>query len=225
MGNLPHNVSFMLWPFSRKNQSMKFFMTKIGITGGIGSGKTTVCRIFEVLGIPVYYADIEAKRLMQEDPGLMAAIRDHFGKEVYDSRGRLDRALLAGMVFGRKEKLEELNALVHPATIRDANEWVGRQTAPYVIKEAALMFESEAFHHVDQVIGVYAPEALRIQRTMHRDGISRGQVLERMRHQLDEEVKMRLCDYVIYNDEQQAVIPQVLQLHGRLKAQKRHTGL
>lgn len=196
---------------------MKFFMTKIGITGGIGSGKSTVCRIFEVLGIPVYYADTEAKRLMQSDEELVVAIRHHFGDEVYDSSGHLDRALLAKKVFGHQDKLKQLNALVHPVTIRDADEWAGRQTTPYVLKEAALMFESEAFHHVDKVIGVYAPQALRIQRTMHRDEVSREQVMERMQHQMDEELKMRLCDYVIYNDEQQAVIPQVLHLHEILK--------
>lgn len=191
-------------------------MKKVGITGGIGSGKSTICRIFEVLGIPVYYADDEAKRLMQSDPGLVAAIRDHFGSEVYDAKGNLDRSLLARQVFGNKEKLNQLNALVHPVTIREAEEWAKRQTSPYVLKEAALMFESEAFHHVDKVIGVSAPEALRIRRTMQRDNVSRDEVLKRMHHQLDEEVKMRLCDYIIYNDEQQAVIPQVLKLHEEL---------
>lgn len=196
---------------------MYFFMIKIGVTGGIGSGKSTICRIFEVLGIPVYYADAEAKRLMQSDPALIAAIRDHFGSAVYDAEGNLDRGLLARQVFGNKEKLDQLNALVHPVTVRNADEWAFRQTSPYVLKEAALMFESEAFHHVDKVIGVSAPQALRIQRAMQRDHITRDEVLKRMQHQLDEAVKMHLCDYIIYNDEQEAVIPQVLKLHERLK--------
>lgn len=199
---------------------MTVYMIKVGVTGGIGSGKSTICRIFEVLGIPVYYADAEAKRLMQSDAGLVTAIKVHFGQDVYDAEGKLDRKLLAEQVFTDKEKLEQLNALVHPVTIRDADEWALRQNAPYVIKEAALMFESEAFHHLDKVIGVYAPEALRIQRTMHRDGVTRETVMKRMHHQLDEEIKMRLCDFIIYNDEQQAVIPQVLQMHEHFKRGK-----
>lgn len=192
---------------------MNFFMIKIGVTGGIGSGKSTVCQIFEVLGIPVYYADKEAKRLMQSNPALMAAIRDYFGNEVYDNRGKLNRSLLADKVFKNKAELDKLNALVHPVTIQDAETWANRQSTSYVIKEAALMFESEAFHHMDEIIGVYAPEALRIQRTMQRDGTSREEILQRMHNQMDEEVKMRLCDYVIDNDERHAVIPQVLKLH------------
>lgn len=190
-------------------------MLKIGVTGGIGSGKSTVCRIFEVLGIPVYYADAEAKRLMQEDAGLSAAIRDRFGAEAYGREGVLDRAYLARQVFGNPEKLKLLNSLVHPVTVADADRWAGRQSSPYVLKEAALMFESDAFHHVDRVIGVSAPSALRISRTMKRDGIERGEVLKRMAGQLDEEIKMRLCDYVILNDEIHPVIPQVLELHQR----------
>lgn len=188
-------------------------MKKIGITGGIGSGKSTICRIFEVLRIPVYYADLEAKRLMQHDHLLKTAIREHFGHEVYDSDGNLNRIFLAKIVFGDKEKLTLLNLLVHPVTIRDAELWAEKQDAPYVIKEAALMFESEAFHYVDKVIGISAPVPLRIKRTMNRDGVERGEVIRRMKNQIDEGTKMKMCDYIIYNDEQQAVIPQVLKLH------------
>lgn len=188
-------------------------MKKIGITGGIGSGKSTVCKVFEVLGIPVYYADAEAKRLMQHDRLLRISIREHFGHETYDSNGKLNKAFLAGQVFNNKEKLALLNSLVHPVTIRDAEKWAKSQDAPYVIKEAALIFESEAFHHVDKVIGVSAPESLRIKRTMDRDHVSREDVLKRMENQMDETMKMKMCDYIIYNDEQQAVIPQVLKLH------------
>jgi dephospho-CoA kinase len=192
------------------------FMLKIGVTGGIGSGKSTICRIFQVLGIPVYYADAEAKKLMQSDPALVSAIREHFGAEAYEGSGRLNRAFLASQVFGDTEKLVLLNSLVHPVTIRDADRWAGQQSSAYVLKEAALMFESEAFHHVDKVIGVSAPSALRIRRTMRRDQVDRAEVLRRMENQLDEGIKMRLCDYVVYNDEQRAVIPQVLKLHEML---------
>jgi len=190
-------------------------MLKIGITGAIGSGKSLVARIFEVLGIPVYYADLEAKRIMQQDAALVAAIRAHFGSAAYDRSGHLDRAYLAQRVFSDPDQLGVLNALVHPATIRDSALWAERQRAPYVMKEAALMFETESFHHMDKVLGVSAPEALRILRTMRRDGVSRPEVLRRMGQQLDERVKMRLCDYVIHNDEVQAVLPQVLALHQR----------
>lgn len=188
-------------------------MIKIGVTGGIGSGKSLVCRIFEVLGIPVYYADIEARRLMQRDPALIGAIRDHFGSGAYDAGGRVNRKYLADRVFRDPERLKLLNSLVHPVTIRDAEAWAARQKAPYVLKEAALMFESESFHHMDKVLGVSAPEPLRILRTMRRDAAPREEVLRRISQQLDESIKMRLCDYLIFNDEVQALIPQVLRLH------------
>lgn len=192
-------------------------MRIIGVTGGIGSGKSLVCRMFETLGIPVYYADQQAKRLMTEDPRLVNAIMELAGPGAYDEKGRLDRRFLAGKVFNDKEKLTRLNAIVHPATIADSKAWAEKQNASYVLKEAALLFESKAFHYVDQVIGVYAPVTLRLHRTMQRDGISKSEVQKRMDGQINEEVKMRLCNFVIYNDESRAVIPQVLQLHAQLQ--------
>lgn len=191
-------------------------MKAIGITGGIGSGKTTVCKIFETLGIPVYYADEEAKKLMQHNAEVVAGIRSLFGDEAYNADGILDRAFLARQVFNDKEKLDRLNAIVHPATIRDSLEWAEKQTSPYILKEAALLFESEAFHYVDKVIGISAPVTLRIHRTMKRSHITREEVSKRMKNQMDEEVKMRLCDFVIYNDGQQAIIPQVMKIHEQL---------
>lgn len=188
-------------------------MLKIGITGGIGSGKSTVAKIFELLGIPVYYADAAAKDIMNRDPELKAQVQQHFGADVYDSNGQLDRKRLGNIVFNDQEKLQLLNSLVHPATIRDSEQWALRQKSPYVLKEAALLFESESFHYLDKIIGVSAPQPLRILRTMHRDKVSRNEVFARMHKQMDETIKMRLCDYVIYNDEQQMVIPQVLKLH------------
>lgn len=190
-------------------------MLRIGITGGIGSGKSTVSRIFQVLGVPVYNADNAAKRLMNEDVTLQQELISHFGPETY-RKGHLDRAWLASIVFNNKEKLELLNSLVHPATIRDGEEWTLRQTAPYTIKEAALLFESGSYQYLDYVIGVSAPLPLRIHRTMQRDHITREEVQSRMDRQIQESIKMRLCDFVIVNDEQQAVIPQVLALHKRL---------
>lgn len=193
-------------------------MLKIGITGGIGSGKSTVAKIFELLGIPVYYADAAAKDIMNRDPELKAQVQQHFGADVYDSSGQLDRKRLGNIVFNDQEKLQLLNSLVHPATIRDSEQWSLRQKSPYVLKEAALLFESESFHYLDKVIGVSAPQPLRILRVMQRDKVSRNEVFARMHKQMDETIKMRLCDYVIYNDEQQMVIPQVLKLHEELLA-------
>ena len=187
-------------------------MLRIGITGGIGSGKSTIARIFNVLGIPVYDADAAAKRLMAENEELKSEIKKTFGKKAFKD-GLPDRKFLAAEVFPDSEKLVLLNALVHPATIRDAEEWMQQQNAPYLVKEAALIFESGSQKHLDFVIGVKAPHGLRLERAMQRDQVTAAQVEARMSRQMDEEMKMRLCKYVIVNDEQQLVIPQVLQLH------------
>lgn len=190
-------------------------MLKIGLTGGIGSGKTTVARVFELLDVPVYYADAVSKLLYQTDPDLMAAIKKHFGEDLYID-GQLDRAKMAALVFNDPEKLELLNQLVHPPTLRDAEAWMKKQSAPYVIKEAALIFESGSAAGLDYIIGVQAPRALRLKRVMDRDKVSREAVISRMDRQIDEDIKMRLCDFLIRNDEQELVIPQVMELHGRL---------
>jgi dephospho-CoA kinase len=190
-------------------------MLKIGITGGIGSGKSTVAQLFKVLGIPVYSADDAAKRLMNEDEGLVNQVKLLFGETAY-SNGQLNRKYIADIVFKNPAQLAQLNAIVHPVTLRDADEWMHKQTAPYSIKEAAVLFESGAHEHLDYVIGVSAPAPLRMQRAMHRDNISREEVIARMNKQIDEIIKMRLCDFIIYNDEQQLVIPQVLTLHQKM---------
>ena len=190
-------------------------MLKIGITGGIGSGKTTVAKVFEVLGISVYYADDAAKRLMNTDEELKKKIRLQFGNDTYKD-GKLDRKHLAEIVFNNPEKLQLLNALVHPATLQDAEKWMLNQSAAYSLKEAALIFESGAHEHLDFVIGVTAPAPLRIQRTMQRDGITREDVIARMDKQMDETIKMKLCDFVIKNDEQEMLLPQVIALHEKL---------
>ena len=187
------------------------------MTGGIGSGKSTIAAIFQVLGIPVSFADQEAKRVMNEDPELRAAIIKKFGEETY-AAGVLNRKYLAGQVFSDPAKLEILNSLVHPATIREGRKWMQElgDRYPYAIREAAILFETSAAGHLDFIIGVSAPATLRIHRTMQRDKITREEVLQRMKNQIDEEIKMRLCDAVIINDDQHAVLPQVLELHQRL---------
>ncbi len=187
-------------------------MIKVGLTGGIGSGNTTIARIFETLGIPVYYADDAAKKLMNDNADLKKSILNHFGEDSYKNN-ELDRKYLAAIVFNDKEKLELLNSLTHPVTIKDAEEWISKQTSPYIIKEAALLFESGAAEHLDYVIGVYAPQHIRIKRAMDRDEISAEDVMKRISRQMEEETKMKHCDFVITNNEQQFVIPQVLELH------------
>ena len=195
-------------------------MLKVGITGGIGSGKSTVAHIFETLGIPVYYADAAAKKLMNEDEKLKQQVQQLFGEAAYTS-GQLNRAFVAAQVFNNPEKLALLNSIVHPATIADAEKWMQQQSAPYAIKEAALIFESGAQENLDKVIGVFAPKTIRIKRVMDRDGITREEVLARMNKQINETIKMRLCNYVITNDEQQLLIPQVLAVHEKLLALQR----
>ena len=190
-------------------------MLKIGLTGGIGSGKSTVAAIFEVLGTPVYYADAAAKKLMHEDVGLIAGIKELFGENSYVN-GMLNRTYISGEVFSQPDKLNKLNALVHPVTIADAEKWMSKQFAPYLIKEAAILFESGSHIQMDYVIGVYSPLELRIERVMQRDKISKEQVISRINQQMDEEEKMRRCDFLVYNDEKKLLIPQVLELHDKL---------
>jgi len=190
-------------------------MLRIGLTGGIGSGKSTVAQIFEVLGIPVYYADAEAKRLMNSDTELKNSIIKNFGEDAYKD-GLLNRAFLSTIVFSNQEKLTLLNSLVHPATIKDGEAWMEKQITPYAIHEAALIFEAGVAQRLDYVIGVSAPLPLRLKRAMSRDKVTKDEIIKRMQRQIDEETKMKLCDFVIINDEQQLLILQVIDLHNKL---------
>ncbi|MBI5857505.1 MAG: dephospho-CoA kinase [Sphingobacteriales bacterium] len=190
---------------------------KIGLTGGIGSGKSVVAKVFETLGIPVYYADDAARKLMNADEELKKSIIKNFGEESYKN-GELDRKYLSSIVFNSKEQLELLNSLTHPATIADAGAWIKKQNAPYIIKEAALLFESGADKNLDYVIGISSPLPLRIKRVMQRDGLTEKEVMQRISRQMDEQEKMKMCDYVIVNNEQQLVLPQVIELHKKFTA-------
>lgn len=188
-------------------------MKKIGITGSIGSGKSTVVQLFAHLGVPAYDADSRAKLLMSFSPALIKGIKHVFGDEAYTAEGILDRQHISRKAFHDKKILTRLNALVHPAVFQDFDEWCAQQTAPYVIKEAALMFESDSYKQLDEVIVVTAPEELRIQRAMKRDHATREAIESRMKNQLSQEEKLARAQYEIRNDEVTLLIPQVLQLH------------
>ena len=191
-------------------------MLKVGITGGIGSGKTTVCQIFEKLGVPVYYADQRAKELMEDDKQLMADIKKEFGNEIYDAEGHLIKRQLAEIVFNNEEKLLRLNSLVHPAVFRDNQSWnevLAKKGYPYTLKEAALLIETGSYLMLDKMIVVAAPEEDRIKRVMERDSATADQVRARIKAQMPEEQKVKYADYIIHNDLIMELVPQVTKVH------------
>ncbi|HZX59749.1 MAG TPA: dephospho-CoA kinase [Mucilaginibacter sp.] len=189
-------------------------MLKIGITGNIGGGKTTVSKIFEILGIPVFYADDAAKNVMTADPVLIGGIKSAFGAASYFEDDTLNRKHIAGIVFKDEKELARLNALVHPAVFRAFDTWVTQiKDAPYVMKEAALLFESDSYKMCDKTIMVTAPLELRIERVMKRDHLTREEIMARNEKQFSEEKKIELANFVIRNDDTELVIPQVLALH------------
>lgn len=192
-------------------------MFKVGITGNIGSGKTTVCKVFEVLGIPVFYADDEAKRIMVKDLILIEGIKKAFGEKSYLEDGTLNRKHISGIVFNNEEQLVKLNRLVHPAVFRRFEVWVqqykGRTDIPYVLKEAALLFESDSYKMCHRSLMISAPEQVRFARVMKRDSVTAEEVKKRNSRQMSEEQKLGLANDVIINDDTELVIPQVLQLH------------
>ncbi len=194
----------------------------IGLTGGIGSGKSTIAKAFANLGVPVFDADAAAKNIMNTSAVIKEKLLATFGPAIY-SKGdngldQLNRALLSEIVFSDNYQLALLNSIVHPITIQAALDWATSQTAPYVIKEAALFFESGSVAGVHKMIGVTAPKALRIHRVMKRDHCTKEDVEKRMTHQIDEALKMKLCDWVIVNDDQHLVLPQVIALHEQIMA-------
>ncbi len=195
---------------------------KVGITGGIGSGKSIVAQVFALLHVPVLNADSIAKHLMDTDEQLKIAISSLLGTEAY-KLGKLDRAFVASVVFNQPEKLAALNQLVHPVTIQYSEQWAQQQAAPYVLKEAAIFFESGSYKEMDKMIGVYAPKEMRLARAMKRDNTSEAEILRRLDKQMNEEEKMKRCDFVINNDGTKSVIQQVLDLHNELLQLAAHT--
>jgi len=194
-------------------------MLKIGITGNIGSGKTTVSKVFELLGVPVFYADFHAKRVMTEDAILVAAVRKNFGEEAYFADQTLNRKHISNIVFNNVAELEKLNALVHPAVFRAFDEWAEQQHQHfYVLKEAALLFESGSDQQCDKTIVVAAALDVRIKRVMQRDRLTEQEVLRREEKQMPQTEKEAKADYIIINDAKTMVIPQVLKIHQELLA-------
>jgi dephospho-CoA kinase len=196
---------------------MKNKAIKVGITGGIGSGKTTVCRIFETLGIPIYYADDRAKALMVEDENLIKGIKNLFGEAAYFEDGSLNRKHISDIAFSNPLKLKELNALTHPAVHADGERWHAAQIgAPYTLKEAALHFETGGFRLMDKMICVVAPQELRIERVIARGGLTRTEIEARMAKQLPDAAKIKQSDFVIHNDGVQMLMPQIITIHQTL---------
>ncbi|MEX0986323.1 MAG: dephospho-CoA kinase [Bacteroidales bacterium] len=188
-------------------------MLKIGLTGGIGSGKTYVSEIFQSLGVAVYAADTEAKRLMESDPAIIDALNKHFGQEVY-LEGKLNRSYLGEVVFKDQQALELLNSIVHPVVHNDFERWSADfKEDPYVIEEAAILFESGGAEKMDYTLFVKADLKTRIDRVMKRDGVSEEKVMERINNQMDVLKKEKLADFIIYNENDSMILPQIVDLH------------
>ena len=192
-------------------------MLKIGITGGIGSGKSTVCSIFKCLGIPVFQADEEGRRILAEDKEAKEEVVKLFGGDVL-SNNQLDRKKIADVVFSDKQKLEQLNAIIHPRVRQAFLDWAKKQETKFVIDEAAILFESGAYKVLDAVIVVTAPEKLRIARVMKRDGISEAAIRDRMKNQWSYAEKIKKAAFVIQNDEENLVIPQVIDIFNQISS-------
>lgn len=188
---------------------------KLGVTGGIGSGKTSVCRVFEVIGIPVFSADRQAREIMENDNDIIAAINSITGKDLYKN-GSLDRTELASIIFNDTTILQKVNSLVHPAVFDHFKKWTVLQSTPYVIMEAAILFESGASAVVDKIATVVAPVEQRVKRVILRNKLSKEQVMERMRNQMDDEERIRRSDFIINNSENDMIIPSILQIHNEI---------
>ena len=196
---------------------------RVGLTGGIGSGKSLVASVLQHLGVPIYFADLAGRRLLATDPNLIAAVRAEFGEEVFTGPD-IDRTKLGAQVFGDPDRLAVLNGLVHPAVARDYTAWQAvHATAQYTVKEAAILFETGTHKSADKVVLVAAPESVRVARVMARDGVDEASVRQRMARQWPEERKRALADYIIENDGTRMLLPQVIAVHRQLQAVARET--
>lgn len=188
-------------------------MIKAGLTGNIGSGKSTVARIFQALGVPVFNADLEAKNLYREKE-VLQEVTNAFGNSVIDDKGELDKARLAAIIFSDKEKLKQINAIIHPKVRRKYYNWLGRNSnVPYTLQEAAIMIESGLYKQMDKIIVVTAPQHERLQRISSRDGFDKEEILKRMENQYSESMLRSYASFVVENHDHHLVIPQVLEIH------------
>jgi len=192
-------------------------MFKVGVTGGIGSGKTTVCQLFELLGIPMFYSDLASKEILAKDPEVRNSVIALFGEEAFNESGP-DRAYIASKVFNDGSALVALNAILHPKVRRSFEQWVSEQGSEFVLNEAAILFEVGSHKKLDAVIVVSAPDELRIDRVMKRDGVSKEAVLARMSRQMPQDEKVGLADHVIHNDGRTSLIKQVERVHQEILA-------
>ena len=195
---------------------MKSRCKVVGLTGGIGSGKSTVAEIFRSLRVPVYLADEAGRKLTHEDPAVKKSIAREFGSDMYDGDGNLNSKDLAAIVFGDKAQLDKLNSIIHPAVQRDFEDWLSRQDAPYVIKEAAILIETGSYRDADKLIVVTAPEKLRISRVIERDDSDEKSVRSRMANQMPQDEKDRYADFLVRNEDGHPLIPQVTKIHSQL---------
>jgi len=193
-----------------QNQSLK-----LGVTGGIGSGKTTVCKVFAVLGIPVFSADTEAKRIQDSDRDLQIKINSLAGKDLFAS-GKLDRTEMAKLIFRDSDLLAKVNSIVHPAVFEYFREWLNKQDSPYAVMEAAILFESGAYRMMDRIVTVVTPMEERIERLVKGNKLTREQVTERIKNQIDDESRIKRSDYVIFNSENDIIIPAILGIHSEM---------
>lgn len=191
-------------------------MLKIGITGGMGSGKSTVCNIFRNLGVPIFTSDVEAKRLMNHDKSIKKQIIEAFGEDMYTSEGLIDSRRMGQLVFNSPRDLERLNGIIHPKVKLAFEEWAEmHQQKPYIMKEAAILFETGYYQHLDKIINVFAPKEQRIQRIIKRDDTTVEHVERRMNFQFTDEVRNEMADFIIINEDGQQydLLPQVMELH------------
>ena len=197
-------------------------MLRIGLTGGIGSGKTSVSNILKNLGVPIFSSDEMGRKILNEDPKAKEEVEDAFGTDMYNSDGSLDRKRMANLVFNDPTSLVELNAIVHPKVNDAFEKWcTDHEKSPYIIKEAAILLETGAYHDLDKIVNVFAPRELRIERVMRRDKVSRDDVLKRMRFQYSEEERNELADFIVMNEKDTDLLPQVMEMHEILLNEKK----
>jgi len=191
-------------------------MIKVGLTGGIGSGKTLVSKIFEQLRVPVFYADTESKRLLDEDENIIFSLKKRFGENIYSETG-IKKAKLASLIFNNNEALNFVQSISHPKVRENFLSWSQQQNSSYVIMEAAILFETGGYKYMDYNILVYAPEDLRLKRVTERDGSTEEQIRERLKNQQPDEDKMDKVDWIIYNDGSTMIVPQVVELNKKIE--------